>query len=363
MEGVTFRELDSEGNAIEPKQVQEEVQEEVQETVQEEVQENVHEEVQEEVQEEVVEESTDLDENRILSYFKEKYDRDYTSVEDVLKQPEEKTIPEDVAKYLEYKQETGRSFNDFLNLQKDWNEVNDNEVLREYYKESKPHLDDSEISYLLEDSFSYDVELDDERDVKKKQIALKEELYKARNHFDSMKEKYKAPLESSVASIPEDYKEAYNFYSEYKEKSESEKDQLDQRSKFFADKTEALFGEGFKGFEFNLGDKQAVFEVKDVSNVKQSQSDISNFFNRHLDDKGFIKDPKSYHKEMFAATNADQIARHFYEQGLSDATKGLVKETKNIDMDVRTNTQTDTKGPKFRMVDSGSDFTMKIKKR
>lgn len=367
MEGVTFRELDGDGNPIEPQQVEETTVDETTETVDEQPQ-PVDEQVEESQLEETVEEPTEekileLDESSILSYFKEKLGREYATIEDVLRQPEETTVPEDVAKYLEYKKETGRSFNDFLNLQKDWNEVGDTDVLREYYKESKPHLDDSEINYLLEDSFSYDEELDDEREVKKKQIAIKEELYKARNHFEGMKEKFKAPLESSAASLPEDYQEAYSFYNDYKQKSATEEDLLEQRSKVFAEKTNALFNEEFKGFEFNLGDKKAVFEVKDSSTVKQTQSDISNFFSRHLDDNGFIKDPKSYHKEMYAATNADTIARHFYEQGLADATKDLVKDTKNIDMDVRTNAGVDSKGPKFRIVDSGQDFTMKIKKR
>ena len=362
MEGITFRELDSDGNPIEPQVQETQVEETQEEVVQEEtVQEEV---VQEEtVQEDVQETVQEFDENHILSYFKEKHGREYGSIDDVLKQPEEKAIPEDVAKFLEYKEETGRGFDDFLNLQKDWNSVSDNDVLKQYYKESKPHLDDSEIDYLLGENFSYDEELEDERDIKKKQIALKEELYKARNHFEGLKEKYKAPLESSAASIPEDYQEAFNFYNEYKQKSEADQTDLDKRSQFFAEKTDALFNEEFKGFEFNLGDKKAVFEVKDASTVKQAQSDISNFFSRHLDDNGFIRDPKSYHKEMFAATNADQIAKHFYEQGLADATKGLVKETKNIDMDVRTNVQTDVKGTKFRVVDSGDDFTMKIRKR
>jgi len=371
MEGVTFRELDGDGNPIEPQQVEETTVDETTEIVDEQL-ETVDEQVDESQEEETiidpVGEATEdtvleLDENSILSYFKNKLGREYDSIEDVLRQPEETTVPEDVAKYLEYKKETGRSFNDFLNLQKDWNEVGDADVLKEYYKESKPHLDDSEINYLLEDKFSIDEDIDDEKDIKKKQIAMKEELYKARNHFESMKEKFKAPLESSAASLPEDYQEAYSFYNEYKQKSATEEQILEQRSKVFAEKTNALFNEEFKGFEFNLGDKKAVFEVKDASTVKQTQSDITNFFNRHLDDNGFIKDPKSYHKEMYAATNADTIARHFYEQGLADATKDLVKDTKNIDMDVRTNANVDSKAPKFRIVDSGDDFTMKIKKR
>jgi hypothetical protein len=365
MEGVTFRALDDNGVAIEP-QVEEIVDvptvvEDVP-TVVEDVP-TVVEDVPTVVEDvpTVVEDT--IDDNKILSYFKERHNKEYQSLDDVFKQNEQTAIPEEVAKYLDYKKETGRNFNDFQNLQKDWNGVADSEVLREYYKTTKPHLDDSEVSYLLEENFSYDESLDDDRDVKKKQIAIKEELYKARNHFESMKEKFKAPLESSDASLPEDYKAAYSFYNEYKKESETEQQLTDQRSRVFSDKTDSLFNQEFKGFEFNLGDKKSVFEVKDTESVKKSQSDLSNFFSRHLDDKGFLKDPQLYHKEMYAATNADKIAKHFYEQGLSDATKGLVKDTKNIDMDVRTNAQVDSKGPKFRILEPENDFKMKIKKR
>jgi hypothetical protein len=298
-----------------------------------------------------------------LSYFKEKHGKEYASIDDVFKKPEEKTIPEDVSKYLEYKKETGRGFSDYQNLQKEWKDVNDSDVLKQYYKDSKPHLDDSEVNYLLEESFSYDEELDDEKDIKNKKIAIKEELYKARNHFEGLKEKYKTPLESSDVSIPEDYKEAHSFYNKYREESATEQGLSEQRSRFFAEKTDALFSEEFKGFEFNLGDKKAVFEVGDLASVKQSQSDISNFFSRHIDDKGFLKDPKSYHKEIFAATNVDKIAKHFYDQGLSDATKNLIKDTKNIDMDVRSSADVDAKKTVYQALESEDNYSMKIKKR
>lgn len=376
MEGITFRELDQDGNPIEPKQTQEVTTDEVVETVDEptesvdELQSSDTEQSveqsetdtvsEEEVIQELTQDSFSIDEEKVLSFLQEKYNVDKTSLEDVLRKDE---IPEDVAKFLEYKKETGRNFNDFLNLQKDWSSIDDSSVLKEYYKETKPHLDDSEIDYLLGENFSFDEELDEDRDIKKKKISFKEELYKARNHFEGMKEKYKAPLESSEASVPEDYKAAYDFYNKYKEESMTEEQIQAERSKFFIEKTNALFGQEFKGFDFDLGGEKAILEVKDASKVKNVQSDISNFFDRHLDDKGFLRDPKEYHKAMYAANNADQIAKHFYEQGKADATKGLVKETKNIDMDVRSNVQTDAKGPKFRVLDQGSDFSMKIRKK
>lgn len=375
-----LRELDADGTPIEPKQ--EQVQEEqVQEPVvqEEQVQEQVIQEqpqqeadlvpeqeiVKElEVSEEVLEkpQQFELDDSSILSYLKDRHSLELNSIDD-LKQTEKQELSEDVEKFLQYKKETGRGFDDFVNLQKDWTKVNDASVLAEYYKETKPHLDEEDINLILSEDFSYDEELDEPSDIRKKKLAYKEELYKARNHFEGLKEKYKAPLESSTTSIPENYKEAFNFYSQYQEQSEQEAQLQQQRSSAFTEKTNKLFNEEFKGFEFNLGDKKQVFKPKDVGQVKEEQSDISNFFAKHLDENGIVKDASQYHKAIFAASNVDALAKHFYEQGVADATGGLVKETKNIDMSVRDNKTVDVKGTKFRVVDSGEDYSFKIRKR
>ena len=375
-----LRELDADGNPIEPKQeqVQEEqvqameVQEEVvqEQTIQEQPQQEVdlvpEQEIVKELEatEEVVEkpQQFELDDSSILSYLKERHSLELSSIDD-LRKTEKQELSEDVEKFLEYKKETGRGFDDFVNLQKDWTKVNDSTVLTEYYKETKPHLDEEDIKLILSEDFSYDEELDEPSDIRKKKLAYKEELYKARNHFESLKEKYKAPLESSTTSIPENYKEAFNFYSQYQEQSEQEARLQEQRSNAFTEKTNKLFNEDFKGFEFNLGDKKQVFKPKDVGQVKEEQSDISNFFSKHLDENGIVKDASQYHKAIFAASNVDALAKHFYEQGVADATGGLVKETKNIDMSVRDNKTVDVKGTKFRVVDSGEDFSFKIRKR
>lgn len=369
-----LRELDANGNPIEPKQepVQEQVQEE---TIQQEViqEEQVLEQVQQEelnpVEEVLEKEETvvkptefELDDTSILSYLKERHSLELSSIDD-LKNTEKQELSEDVEKFLQYKKETGRGFEDFINLQKDWTKVDDTSVLKEYYKETKPHLDDEDINLILSEDFSYDEELDDASEVRRKRIAYKEELYKARNHFDSLKDKYKAPLESSATSIPENYKEAFNFYSKYKEQSDQEAQLQEQRSRAFSEKTESLFNQDFKGFEFNLGDKKQVFKPKDVGQVKEQQSDIANFFKQHLDENGIVKDASKYHKAIFAASNVDALAKHFYEQGVADATGGLVKETKNIDMSIRDNKTVDVKGTKFRVVDSGEDYSFKIRKR
>lgn len=384
-----LRALDAEGNPIEPKQEvqaeqpQPEVQEQEvqQETQQEEVieqttdngvqQETIEEQSQEQAQDEVqeekieVEKPIELDDSSILNYLKERHNLEVESI-DVLKnteKPQEQSLPEDIAKFMEYQKETGRSFEDYARLQQDWTQVDDTSVLREYYRQSKPHLDAEEIDYLINEEFSYDTELDDEKDVKKKKIAYKEELYKARNHFEGLKEKYKAPLESREADIPENYKEAFNFYNQYREQNDQETKAQEERSRIFMDKTNALFSDEFKGFEFNAGEKKQVFKPSDVSKVKEVQSDITNFFNQHLDENGVVKDIQAYHKALYAAQNADAIFKFAYEQGKADATDGLVKETKNIDMNVRENVQTESGGTKFRAISSDDSFSFKIKKR
>ena len=282
-------------------------------------------------------------------------------LEETKVQTNNEELPEDVAKFLEYKKETGRGFEDYLNLQKDWNDVGDTDVLRKYYAETKPHLDAEDIDFLINKNFSYDEEFGDDDEIREKKVALKDELYKARNHFNTQKEKYKAPLESSDANIPEDVKEAYDFYNEYKQSSQREQELAEQRAKVFAEKTNSLFNDEFKGFEFDLGEKKQAFVPKDVNKVKEFQSDISNFFAQHLDENGIVKDATSYHKALFAATNADAMAKYFYEQGRADATNGLVKETKNIDMSVRDNKSVEDGAPKFRIVNDSSDFKLKFK--
>ena len=362
-----FKVLDDNGNAISSTKEETDVNETVVEQQVEQESEVVTEEVvaeQEVPQQEVVEESQEeltLDDDKIMSYLKERYDLKVDSLDDVLKKTEKQELPEDVSKFLEYKNETGRGYSDFMNLQKDWSSVDDNAVLAEYLKETKRHLDSEDIKYLIDEQYSFDEDFDDEKDVKRKKVALKEELYKARQYFEQQKEKYKAPLESSRAELPGDVKEAYDFYNEYKQSTQREQELAEQRAKVFSEKTNSLFNEGFKGFEFDLGEKKQAFVPKDVNKVKEFQSDISNFFAQHLDENGVVKDATSYHKAIFAATNADAMARYFYEQGKADATGGIVKETKNIDMAVRDNKSVEEGAPKFRLINDSSDFKLKFK--
>ncbi len=386
MEDIKVFALDDEGNRIEPKQTEQETnleqeatpemepqQTEVNDGLREENEEQQNVEKQEEneandIQEQEEVKEPEQDDNWFFDKLKERYEVEVNSIDDlknVLSNTETKKqdLPEDVEKYLQYQKETGRSFGDFAELQKDWSAVSDEQVIRDYYKQTKPHLDGGDVEHILNEQFSYDSEIDDEKEVKGKKIAYKEALYQARQHFENLKEKYKAPLESNPADLPEDYKEAFSFYNEYKQNTDQETKLQQERAEVFTKKTNSFFNDEFKGFEFNVGEKKYVFKPGDVSETKKTQSDIGNYISKHLDENGMLKDAATYHKSQFSALNPDAIAKYFYEQGKADATDGIVKETKNIDMTVRDNKVSEAGGTKFRVVESGDEFSFKIRKR
>jgi hypothetical protein len=387
MDKIEVYALDDDGNRIEPQQEVEQKEEEVsQEVLNQETPEQVKEEnelpqqeeesskgqeqeqVEEEDQEKLLTEEPEKDDNWFLSRLKDRYEVELNSIDDLKNvlsntDKEKENLPEDVEKYMEFRKETGRSFSDFAELQKDWATVGDGDILRQYYEQTKPHLDREDIEHILNEQFSYDQEIDDDKDIRAKKIAHKEALYEARNHFEKLKEKYKAPLGSSEADIPETYKEAFSFYNEYKTQNEKDSIARKEQASYFTEKTNSLFSDEFKGFEFNLGDEKKVFKPSDLDKVKSNQSNVQNFISQHVDEKGFLKDPATYHRSLYTAMNPDAIAKHFYEQGKSDATGDIIKETKNIDMGVRENTVTDTGGTKFRIVESEDKFEFKIKKR
>lgn len=354
-------------NVVEETQVQvneQEVKEETviessQENVQENVQEDVHNDVQETVQKE------DLDESRILKHLKERYDAQFETLDDVLRnsKKEEVLLPEDVQKYIEYKKETGRTMEDFLRIQKDLSNVDELTLLQEYYKETKPYLEAKDISEYVENNFGFDEEIDD-KTKKKRELSYKEELYNAKKHFDTLKEKYRTPLESSAQSVPEEYQTAYEAYNNYINESEKTRTLTEERAKVFSEKTSELFSKNFEGFEYNVGDKKVVFKPKDVEAVKETQSNLNNYINRFLDKDGYLSDSDGFHRSLNMALNPDSVAKFFYEQGVADATDGIVKETKNIDMNVRTNKESEKKGGfQYRVLGDSDSFGLKIKKK
>lgn len=329
----------------------------------EEVKENI-----EEKEEEVKEKPEISKEEIINNYLTNRFDMDVNSLEKVILSKNEKTeLPEEVQEYLQYKKETnGRGLKDFVRAHEDYSEYDDDNLLKEYIKQGNPELDDSDVNYLMEDRFSVDENQDNDRDIRRKSLDKKQELFKAKQYFENLKGKYKSSLESSSDALPEDAKKAVEFYKQYSDDKVKEQEVLKKQREIFENKTSDFFNKEFKGFEFKLGEKSIHYNPQDVDKVVDSQMSLSNFVNKFLDKDGFLNDAKKYHTALSMAMNPEAYAKFFYEQGKADSVKDVVKDGKNIQMSVRNNTDTTRTGPKFRVLDNNSSNSgsgLKIKKR
>ena len=278
-----------------------------------------------------------------------------TEQKEQVKEAEKQMLPENVEKLVTFMEETGGSLEDYVNLNRDISKYDNVTLMREYYKSTKPHLNQDDVEFLLNKNFSYDEEADDPSEVKAKQLAFKEELFNAQNHFTTSKEKYYADLKLRKQNeVAPEYKEAYDYYNNQKQLiEESEKLQKD-----FLSKTDKVFSDDFKGFDFSVGKNKYRFKVDNPLKTKEFQSDIKNFANTFIGKDGTVADAKGYHKALFAGANADKIANHFYEQGRADAIKEQAKAAKNIDMSPRSDNSNvmSSSGQKIRVV-SGDDST------
>lgn len=273
---------------------------------------------------------------------------------------EQPILPENIEKLVKFMEETNGTIEDFVRLNADYSTVDTNVLLKEYYKQSKPHLNDEEIKFIMEENFDYDEDVDEERDIKRKKLAYKEEVAKAKNFLDDLKSKYYDQVRLRPG-VTEDQQKAIDFFSRYKKNQEVALQQHED----FKQKTSGLFTEEFKGFDFEVGEKKYRYGVKNPNEVAKAQSNLQDFVQRFLDDKGNVQDTQGYHKAIFAARNADKIAHHFYEQGKADAVKDVVNKSKNVSTEARTSPSGDVfvGGLKVRAI-SGSDTSkLKIKKR
>lgn len=249
-------------------------------------------------------------------------------------QPTGREMPEALEKLAAFMEETGGSLADYNKLNVDYDSLDEKQLMREYYEDTHSHLDRDEIDFLLEDKFDYDEDLDEERDIKRKKLKWKQELNQAKNHLTDLKSKYYQEVKSGSKLTP-DQKEAVDFFNRYKKESKEATTVAERETNTFLSKTDKLFSEDFKGFDFNVGDKKYRFNVKNPVEVKNTQSDINNFVKKFLNEKNEMSDAKGYHKSLFTAMNADAVAQHFYEQGKADAIKGSISKSKNVDMDPR----------------------------
>ena len=287
-------------------------------------------------------------------------------VEEAIAEAQEtgKAMPENLQKVVDFMEETGGTLEDYVKLNQDYTGYSDMEVLREFYKQTKSHLDSEEIEFLIEDSFSYDEEVDEDRDVKKKKIALKEQVASAKSHLDGQKSKYYEEIKAGSRLTTEQQK-AVNFFNRYNKESEETNKIAEKQTNTFLNKTNQVFNDKFKGFEYNVGEKKYRFNVKNAEEVKTNQGDINNFVKKFLNENNEMSDAKGYHKSLFTAMNPDAIANHFYEQGKADAMKDSVAKAKNVSMSPRQSFSNDnTSGLKVRVLgDNSPDFKFKIKNK
>jgi hypothetical protein len=308
-------------------------------------------------------EEVGLKDEDVLSYIKNRYNKEVTSIDELFQKREEtEELPGDVSAYFKYKKETGRGIEDFVKLNRDYSSMDSDSLLAEYYSQTDEDLDEEDIAYMIEDKFSYDEDLDDPKDIKKKELAKKKELVKAKKYFEDSKEAYKIPVESAGGLVSEDEKETYNAYKKYVQDSQSQQEENYRKSEYFQKKTEELFSDDFKGFDFVIGDKTVKFSPGDVKETKKIQSDVSNFISKYIDANGMISDPVGYHRSLAAAMNPEKMATFFYEQGKAEALLDNARKIKNIDMDTRNVPQSISQsGFKVVATESDSGRGLKIK--
>lgn len=299
----------------------------------------------EDVSEEVNEDQNVLTFNSnddILEYLKTKEDL----MSRISTRSEEVEIPEDVKKYLEFREETGRGYSDFLEYQRDLTEIDEQDIVKRYMIEMNPEFDSEDVQDEFLEAYAYDEDLDDEKDIRKKTRAFKKAYADALEYFNSQKEKYAIPLGSNDTDIPEEYKSAKEFADSVKTQEELHQKQ----SEVFLTETENLFTNDFKGFEFKIGDEVINHKPANIQSTKENQSNVMNFLGKFLDENGFIKDPEGYHKALYMAMNYESVLSNVYETARAKAIEEEVRNSKNIDMRMRNTPESLPSGMKFKLV-------------
>jgi hypothetical protein len=295
-------------------------------------------------------------------------------VEDLAEQAEEaitksmetgKALPENIQKLVDFMEDTGGSLEDYVKLNKDYSELDNLSLLKEYYKQTKPHLNEEEIDFMMDDYFSYDEEVDEDKDIRRKKLALKEQVAQAKQHLDGAKSKYYEEIKAGSKLTTEQQK-AIDFFNRYNKESEEQQQIVEKQTRTFLNKTNQLFNKNFKGFEYNVGEKRFRYNIKNTDNVKDTQSDINNFVKKFLNKNNEMEDAAGYHKSLYTAMNPDAIAKHFYEQGRADALKDSIAKSKNVNMDPRQQHSgvIEAGGMKVKVLGNNSnDFKFRIKNK
>ena len=286
--------------------------------------------------------------------------KEVLSEEKTQEQKPEVEYPENMMDLVKFMNETGGTIEDYVRLNADYTNVDENTLLVEYYKQTKPHLSYDEIQFLMEDNFSFDQEVDEEREIKRKKLALKEEVANAKNFLTGLKDQYYKEVKLGSKLLPEQQK-AIEFFNRYNEEQKSAEELLQKQTTHFEQETSKVFNNDFKGFNFKVGDKKYRFNVKDINKVKSQN--ISNVFDKFVNEDSLLTNSGDFHKALFAASNADSIANHFYEQGKADAIKQITADAKNINMDPRKTSDgyVEAGGVKVKAISGNNDSGLKIK--
>ena len=303
----------------------------------------------------------EIAEDEVLSYIGKRYGKEINSIDELISRREEaEELPSDVAAYLKYKKETGRGFNDFAKLQKDYSDLSSDALLREYYSITEEGLDSEDISSLLEE-FDYNEETHEPSEIKKLKLAKKKEIAKAKRFLKQQQEQYKQPLESRESSASADNEELIE-YRQYKETVKTQEENANLKREWFVKKSDEVFSPEFKGFKFNIEDNEIIYSPGSASELKKAQETPLNFINKYLDSNGYIKDAEGYHKSLAIAMNPEKFAQFFYEQGKSQATDEVMRKTKNVSMDERSAPEVSVKsGFQVKSVSQPSSRGLRIK--
>lgn len=310
-----------------------------------------------------IEVQSDLKEEDVLSYIGKRYNKQINSFDELMAERQlADDMPEDVAAYMKYKKETGRGFEDFIKLKEDFESMNPDDLLKSYLSSTQHGLDPEDIETMMDD-YRYDEDIDEESKIKKIKIERKKAIAEAKKYFNSQKEKYKMPLESSTAGISNEEKEDFDAYRQYIKQAKTVEEENNRKRQWFDQKTNEVFNDGFKGFEFNINNRKLTFSPGEAAELKKNQSTPSNFINKFLDDSGMIKDAAGYHRSLAVAMNPERFAKFFYEQGLSDATEDVMRKTKNINMSERKSPEVTraSDGIQVRSVNPDSGRKLKIR--
>jgi len=330
------------------------------ESVQEEQKEEVTEEAPEENQltlEEVIEEETNEEPKEEVQGLQEEVEEAVQTSQDTGIE-----LPENIQKVVDFINETGGTLEDYVKINQDYSSIDESTLLYQYYNQTKSHLTKDEIDFLIDDNFSFDEEVDEQRDIKRKKLAYKEEIAKAKSYLEGLKDQYYKEVKLG-SKLTDDQQKAVEFFNTYNSEQSDQAKLQDKQVNHFNNESKKVFNDNFKGFEFEVGDKKYRYNVNDKQKVLDKQADIFNVLDKYISKDNMLQDAKGYHKALFVADNADAVANHFYEQGKADAIKQLNADSKNINMDPRKTGTVETEGVKIRAISGEDSSKLKIKLR